>query len=49
MPKISAKKAANLFQDLLLSLPLCGGGYSFVMGCLSIRNLNNAFNRVSVM
>lgn len=48
MPKISAKKAANLFQDLLLFVPFFGG-YSFVIGCLSIRNLNRAFNSVSVM
>ena len=40
----------NLVADFLLGVPPSGGGYSVVngSGCLSSRNLNNAFRSVSV-
>ena len=46
--KDKRKKSSKSFSRLTAFVPF-SGGYSFVMGCLSIRNLNNAFNSVSVM
>lgn len=39
----------GIVTDFLLAVPLHGGGYSFVRGGRSIRNLNYAFSSVSVM